>query len=224
MKNTASGIRILIALALCAMLVPTAFAEDLEAIKIELPEASFLGTPIAYFSANLEPYDYKDRPPFMAPKGTSVISRDKAVTASAKPTVGTLTRLTDGDKGFSNTSLVELPAGLQWAQIDLEKSSQVYAVLLWHFHAGNRVYFDVVVQLSDDPEFKKEVTTVYNNDLDDSAGLGVGKDNEYYESNKGRLMDAKGAKGRYLRVYGQGSTENDFNNLIEVEVWGKKIE
>ena len=34
-------------------------------------------------------------------------------------------------------------------------------------------------------------------------------------------IDAKGAKGRYLRVYGKGSTASDFNHFIEVEVWGK---
>jgi len=132
-----------------------------------------------------------------------------------------LKRLTDGDKDYATTSQIELPEGLQWVQIDLEKSSTLYAVLIWHFHEGQRVYFDLVVQLSEDPEFKTGVSTLYNNDFDNSAGLGVGEDNEYQESYQGRLIDAKGAKGRYLRVYGKGSTASDFNHFIEVEVWGK---
>ena len=207
--------------ALGGLVMPFAVAQEMEAIKIELPEAFFGGTPLDYWGPNLEAEDYKDRAPFMAPKGTAVISKGKAVKASADPTVGELKQLTDGDKDYAKTSLIELPEGLQWVQIDLEKTSEIYAVLVWHFHEGKRVYFDLVAQVSDDPEFKTGVTTIYNNDFDTSAGLGVGEDKEYIESNKGRLIDAKGTKGRYLRVYGKGSTASDFNHFIEVEVWGK---
>ena len=201
--------------------VAPAVAEDMEAIKIELPEAFFGGTPLDYWGPNLEETDYKDRPDFMAPKGTAIVSKDKPVTSSAAPNLGELKQLTDGDKDYAKTSLVELPEGLQWVQVDLEESKAVYAVLVWHFHEGNRVYFDLIAQVSDDPEFKEGVTTIYNNDYDNSAGLGVGEDKEYIESNKGRLIDAKGAKGRYVRVFGKGNTANDFNHFIEVEVWGK---
>ena len=221
MIKTRIGISLAMAVLVCSLVAPAAMAEDMEAIKIELPEAFFGGTPIDYWGPNLEPEDFKDRPDFMAPKGTSIISKDKAVTASGAPTVGELKQLTDGDKDYAKTSLVELPEGLQWVQVDLEKSSEAYAVLVWKFHEGKRVYFDLVAQISDDPEFKEGVTTVYNNDFDNSAGLGVGEDKEYIESNKGRLIDAKGAKGRYVRVYGKGSTANDFNHFIEIEVWGK---
>ncbi|MBL7645084.1 MAG: hypothetical protein JNK74_02730 [Candidatus Hydrogenedentes bacterium] len=196
-------------------------AEETEAIKIDLPREFFGGTPINYWGPKLEEKSIKPRAPFMAPKGTAIISKGKPVKASADPTVGELKRLTDGDKDYATTSQIELPEGLQWVQIDLEKSSTLYAVLIWHFHEGQRVYFDLVVQLSEDPEFKTGVSTLYNNDFDNSAGLGVGEDNEYQESYQGRLIDAKGAKGRYLRVYGKGSTASDFNHFIEVEVWGK---
>ncbi len=198
-----------------------ACAEELEPINIELPEASFGGTPISYFSPNLEEESYKDREPFLAPKSTAILSKGMPVTASAKPQAGDLPRVTDGDKAFDKTSIVELPEGLQWIQIDLEKSSQIFAVLVWHHHAEKRVYFDFVAQLSDDPEFKTGVTTIYNNDFDNSTGLGKGEDKEYVENNKGRLIDAKGTKGRYVRIYGKGNTNNDFTDFIEVEVWGK---
>tara|TARA_R110001592_G_scaffold133907_2_gene349377 strand:- start:1863 stop:2528 length:666 start_codon:yes stop_codon:yes gene_type:complete len=221
MSKTRFGISLVMTMLVCSLVAPAALAEDMEAIKIELPEAFFGGTPIDYWGPNLEPEDYKDRPDFMAPKGTAILSKDKAVTASADPTVGEIKQLTDGDKDYAKTSLVELPEGLQWVQVDLEKSASVYAVVVWKFHEGKRVYFDLVAQVSDDPEFKEGVTTIYNNDFDNSAGLGVGEDNEYVESNKGRLIDAKGAKGRYIRVYGKGGTANDFNHFIEVEVWGK---
>ena len=221
MSKVRFGISLVLAVLICSLVAPSAMAEDMEPIKIELPEAFFGGTPLDYWGPNLEPEDYKDRKPFLAPKGTAIISKGKPVTASADPTVGELKQITDGDKDYAKTSLVELPEGLQWVQIDLGKSSNIYAVLVWHFHEGKRVYFDLVAQVSDDPNFKEGVTTIYNNDFDNSAGLGVGEDKEYLESNKGRLIDAKGVKGRYVRIYGKGSTANDFNHFIEVDVWGK---
>jgi hypothetical protein len=35
------------------------------------------------------------------------------------------------------------------------------------------------------------------------------------------LIDAKGVKGRYVRLYSAGNTSNKMNHYIEVEVWGK---
>ncbi len=198
-----------------------AAAEDMEAIKIELPEPFFGGTPIDYWSENLEPEDFKDRAPFMAPKGTALVSKGKPVTASDKnPGLGELKMIVDGDKNYAKNSLVELGDGPQWVQIDLEAAHNIYAVLVWHFHEGKRVYFDVAAQVSDDPEFKTGVTTLYNNDIDNSAGLGVGADKEYIENNKGRLIDAKGAKGRYVRLYTNGNTADEKNHYVEVEVFG----
>ncbi|MEY4570348.1 MAG: hypothetical protein RLZZ398_1787, partial [Verrucomicrobiota bacterium] len=113
--------------------------------------------------------------------------------------------------------------GTQWVQIDLEKSAALSAIWLWHFHSQKRAYSDVIVQVSDDAEFKTGVTTVYNNDYDDSSKLGKGTDNPYVESRFGLLADAKGAKGRYVRLYSKGNTSNDMNHYIEVEVFGKAL-
>lgn len=222
----ACGMVAVLAVAGCLFLgaLGTAHAEDLEEVKIELPEPFFGGTPLDYWGPNLEPEDYKDRPPFMAPKGTTVVSRGKPVTSSFKnPIVGRLEQVTDGDKDYAKTSLVELGAGLQWVQIDLEKEHEIYAILVWHFHEGKRVYFDVVVQVSNDPDFKDGVTTVYNNDHDNSSGLGVGKDKEYIENHKGRLIPVDGVKARYVRLYSNGNTANDMNHYVEVEVLGRAL-
>jgi hypothetical protein len=200
--------------------VSKAFADEV-AIEIELPEPFFGGTPIDYWSPNLEPEDFKDRPPFMAPEGTELISKDKAVTSSEVPVHGQLKQITDGDKDYARSSTVELPGDLQWVQIDLEEDFEIYAIVVWHFHEGKRVYFDVVVQVSNDEEFGNDVTTVYNNDHDNSSGLGVGEDKEYQESYQGRLMDAKGVSGRFVRLYTSGNTADDFNHYVEVEVYGK---
>ena len=63
------------------------------------------------------------------------------------------------------------------------------------------------------------VTFFYNNDYDNSSLLGVGKDLEYYESHEGRLIDAKGVEGRYVRLYSRGSTYSSMYRYTEVEVW-----
>jgi hypothetical protein len=216
--------------ALAALVAAPALAEeaaaapagDLAPIEIELPEPFFGGTPLDYWGPNLEKEDFRDRPPFLAPAGTALVSKGKTVTSSdPDPSVGELKQLVDGDKDYAKTSLIELATGVQWVQIDLEAAHEIYAVLAWHFHEGKRVYFDIVAQISDDPNFKDGVTTVYNNDYDNSAGLGVGPDKEYIENHKGRLIDTKGAKGRYVRLYSNGNTANDHNHYVEVEVFGK---
>ena len=79
----------------------------------------------------------------------------------------------------------------------------------------------MVIQVSDDAAFKTGVTTIYNNDYDDSSKLGKGEDRPYVESRFGLLADGKGSKGRYVRLYSKGNTSNDMNHYIEVEVYGK---
>lgn len=202
-------------------LASASMAQDKEPLKIKLPEEYAGGTPVPYFGTHFTPYDYKDRPPFMAPKGTKIISIGKKVTSSVAPISGDLQAITDGKKGYQKTNVVELPKGFQWVQIDLGAEKSIYAILVWHFHEGRRVYFDVIGQVSNDPTFKKGVTTVFNNDYDNSQGMGVGKDNEYEDSYKGLLVDAKGVKARYVRFYSNGNTTDDNNQYIEIEVWGK---
>jgi hypothetical protein len=172
--------------------------------------------------SNLEPARTGKRPDFMVPAGTVNLARGKKVTSSdSDPVVDTLDLITDGDKEGDEGSWVELGPGKQWVQIDLEKDANIYAVVVWHFHSQARVYFDVVVQVSDDPKFEKGVTTIFNADAANELALGAGKDLAYIETYEGKLMDAKGVKGRYVRLYSKGNTTNKLNHYIEVEVFGK---
>ena len=106
-------------------------------------------------------------------------------------------------------------------QIDLGQSSELYALLVWRFHSQKRVYHAVVVQVSDDADFIKDVRTIFNTDRENAHGLGVGKDLGFIENYQGQLIDAKGVKGRYVRLYSNGNTSNNMNHYIEVEAWGK---
>jgi hypothetical protein len=161
-------------------------------------------------------------PKFLVPEGTTLLSKGKPVTSSDdNPIIGTLDLVTDGDKEAGEGYFVELLDGLQWVQIDLEQSASISAVWTWHFHSQKRAYNDVIIQVSDDPEFKTGVTTIFNNDYDDSAKMGKGTDHPYVESRFGMVADAKGAKGRYVRLYSNGNTSNEMNHYIEVEVFGK---
>lgn len=202
--------------------VTSVFAQDQVPLKTDLPKPLFVGTPVPIKVPNLEAAPKGKRPDFMVPAGTENLAKGKKVTASDNdPVVGTLDLITDGDKEGDEGSWVELGPGKQWVQIDLEKEAAISAVLLWHFHSQQRVYFDVVVQVSNDPKFEKDVTTIFNADAANELGLGAGTDRPYIETYEGKLIDAKGAKGRYVRFYSKGNTTNKLNHYIEVEVFGK---
>ena len=192
-----------------------------EELKLKLPKPMFIGTPTNIRSPNLEVITGKSRGPFYVPKGTVLLSAKKTVTSSdAQPVIGELDMITDGEKAGGDGYFVELGPTPQWVQIDLGASRPLHAILVWHYHSQARVYRDVIVQVSDDPAFKTGVTTVFNNDHDNSAKLGIGKDKEYIEVAEGRLFDPKGAKGRYVRLYSNGNTTNDLTHYVEVEVYG----
>ena len=186
-----------------------------------LPPELIEGTPKPMKVPNLVQAPTK-APEFLVPEGTVLLSKGKKVTSSDdNPIIGDLTLITDGEKDAGEGYFVELLDGTQWVQIDLEKSASLSAIWLWHFHSQKRAYNDVIIQISDDAEFKTGVTTIYNNDYDESSKMGKGTDNPYVESRFGLIADAKNTKGRYVRLYSKGNTSNEMNHYIEVEVFGK---
>ena len=164
---------------------------------------------------------WRPRKPFLAPKGCVNVARGKHVTSSdSEPVVGELSQVTDGDKNGGDGSFVELGPGVQWVQIDLGKPLPIYAIVLWHEHQLPVVYYDVVIQVADDKDFIENVRTIFNNDDDNSAGLGLGEDSGYYEMYEGELIPVKAVKARYVRLYSNGNTGTDLNRYTEVEVYG----
>ncbi len=191
-------------------------------VELKLPKPAFKGTPTNVPpGTNLEPPRKGPRPPVLAPPETKNVAPKKPVTSSdTDPIIGNVKMVTDGNKEASEGTYVELGPRLQWVQIDLKDKYAVYAVVLWHFHASARVYHDVVVQISNDPDFIDKVATIFNNDHDNTSGLGLGQDKEYWETYEGKLIDAKGVVGRSVRLYSKGSTADDQNHYTEVEVYG----
>ncbi|CAN5879256.1 hypothetical protein BH11VER1_BH11VER1_20680 [soil metagenome] len=209
-----------------AMAAPALPAGDLVDVTPTYPKPMFIGTPVPTGDIpNLEkpdPEAVKARLTFKVPKGAEQnVAKGKTVTSSDPlPIIGTLDLITDGDPDGADGCYVELAPGPQWVQIDLGASHDIWKILLWHFHKQTSIYFDVNIQVSDDKEFKTGVTTIYNNDHDDSSKLGKGEEKAYVETNHGRLIEAKGVKGRYVRLNSNGNTANEMNHYIEVAVYG----
>jgi hypothetical protein len=200
-------------------------ADETEELKLTLPKPAYEGTPkpLTKMDIEVEKPTGKPRAAIQVPKGTSNLALKKKVTGSDdSPIIGEYSTVTDGDKEGTEASWVELASGLQWIQIDLEKSSDISAILIWHYHRDPRLFRAVVVQVSDDKDFIKGVTTVFNNDQKNDSGLGVGKDLGYFESFEGKLIPTKDVKARYVRLYSKGNNVDDNNQYTEVEVYGKQ--
>lgn len=194
-------------------------------LELKLPKPAFKGTPTnAPTGTNLEEPRKGPRPPLMVPQGLRNVAYKKPVTSSdTDPIIGNVKLVTDGDAEANEGGYVELGPMLQYVQIDLKDKYAIYAIVVWHYHATARVYHDVVVQVADDADFIENVRTIFNNDHDNSSGLGLGKDKEYWDTFEGKLIDAKGVPARYVRLYTNGSTSDDQNHYTEVEIYGLPV-
>ena len=191
-------------------------------LEIKLPKPHFEGTPSNIEVDNLQPAREGPRPLVYVPVGTTNVALGKPVTSTdPEPILGELEQITDGDKEATDGSYVELDPFKQSITIDLQAEYEIYAIVFWHYHQQARVYFDVIVQVSNDPDFITGVETLFNNDVDNTSGMGTGSDMRYVDTSEGKLVEAKGVRARYVRLYSSGNNSDDMNNYIEVEVYGK---
>ncbi len=196
-------------------------AEDVAPLEVEFPPPFLIGTPVPIRVPHLEAPNTPP-PQVLVPADVTNLAVGKEVTSSSEfPIIGELEFVTDGDKNSEEGYFVELDPGLHWVQIDLGKEAELYAAAVWHFHTQKRVYHDVIVQVSNDPDFAENVTTHFNNDHDDSAGLGRGPDKAYLETNQGKVIPLGKTTARYVRLYSQGNTTDALNHYVEVEVFGR---
>ena len=190
-------------------------------LKVNVPKPRFVGTPRNIRVDNAPPGGPKPDKPLRVPIDLKNLARGKAITASDDdPVIGQLQYITDGDKEAHDGSFVELRPGKQYVQIDLGAVSEIFAIVVWHDHRTKQVYRDVVAQVSNDENFMDK-KTVFNNDHNNSSGLGKGKDYEWIESYNGKIMPTGGVRGRYVRLYSNGSTSGDTNIYTEIEVYGR---
>ncbi|MBT3277809.1 MAG: hypothetical protein HN370_00345 [Phycisphaerales bacterium] len=200
------------------------------ALKIMLPQERFDGTPLSpKDEPNMEerkPRGYR-RPQFYVPIGTVNLSQGKTVTASEEPFVGELKQIVDGNAELTDETTLDLHSGPVWVTIDLGKECEIFAVLMWHLDRGviEIAMRDVIVETADDKDFTTNHHILFNNDHNGSLkkGHGKGSDKQYLETYEGKLVDAKGTKGRYVRFWSNGNTWDDYTYWIEAMVFGRAV-
>ena len=85
------------------------------------------------------------------------------------------------------------------------------------------MYNDVVVTIRAQTEPDSNDTAIFNNDNDNSVGMGIGEDCCYFEEPFGKWIDANAITGQYVRLYSSGSNAHDVNQYVEVEIWGAAV-
>lgn len=171
----------------------------------------FWGNPLYYGNPDIGVYEHQANVSVPAN-----VALGKPVTSRSY--VNNSARVTDG---LSNNRemYAGLDSGLQWMNIDLGASYQVNRIKLWHYY-DDRKYKDVIVQLSNTPDFSNGVTTVFNNDANNSALQGTGTDAEYNETSAGKEITFNPVQARYVRFWSNGNNLNSWNHLVEAEVYG----
>lgn len=198
--------------------------EKLVPLVLKLPAPGFRNVPTNIAaSSRIEPLSPTPRPPMLVPESVRNIAPASKISSSdsfAHPS--TLRKLVDGNKEAEDESSVFLRKGSQWVQLDLGAPYEVFAIVVWHGHDAPKIFHDVIVKVTNESDFLEHVTTVFNNDSDDSSAEGIGYDLEYFETYEGKLIDARGQPGRYIRFHSRGSTESALNQYTEIEVYGRK--
>jgi hypothetical protein len=204
-------------------LTPVQAAEEMVPLILKLPAPAFKGTPKELPEGLVvEPLSDKPRAAIQVPAGcVNLVAGLVPTTSDTNTAPAKLKKITDGNKDAYEENIVLLRKGVQYVQFDLQKPSELYAIVIWHAHDSAKVYRSVVVQIADDAAFTQNVRTLFNNDTEDKAGQGVGTDRQYFETHEGKLIAVKGQKAQFVRLYSRGSTESALNEYTEVEIWGK---
>jgi len=162
-------------------------------------------------------------PGLTVPKGTTNLARGKPAFCSERPPRGGKREyVTDGRKAGGAGGVMTLRGGRQWMVVDLQQEADIHAIILWRGGGKGVTYRDVIVQVSSGKggiKFK----TVFNNDGDNSSGFGKGADKAYAESDRGKAIDCKGIRGRFVRLWSSGSASGAANHYVEVEVHGRPV-
>jgi hypothetical protein len=198
-------------------------AGPLVPLQPKLPAPAFIGTPKNLPPGlDIEPAAKEPPPPLLIPGDARNLAPIARISSSDKrATASDLAKITDGDKEATDEGVALLRKGVQYLQFDFGGLRELFAIIIWHAHDTPKIFRAVIVQAAADPDFTQNVSTLFNNDRGNTAGLGAGADRQYIESYRGKTIDARGVTARYLRLYSAGSTESAMNEYTEVEIYGR---
>lgn len=108
-------------------------------------------------------------------------------------------------------------------QVDLEDVYSISKINLYRYWFDNRIYTNSVIAISKTEDFSNAYV-VYNTDVNNIHGFGVGTDEGYQETSAGKSWTFDETLGRYVRVYMSGSTSGNTMHIVELEVYGKEYE
>ena len=193
-----------------------------------------------------------ENPKFDLPLGSRNLAIGRSVTTNfPEPLFGRLEMITDGSKGVAtypdgriryvdaDNCYVEFSPsvpgvtgrdvhglGPRYIQFDLQESVVIDAVWIWPGYRdhGYDVVRKLVVEISDDPNFKADTKTVFNCDTDNSMGFGVGQDRPFATSRYGKVIQISQIAGRFARIWCNGSVMSPWETrLVEIEIYGRPI-
>ena len=165
-------------------------------LKLKLPKPMFIGTPRNIRTPNLEAVTGKPRGPFFVPAGTSCCrSGNRSRRATRRRSSGSSPSSPTARSRARTAISSNSGRAKQWVRIDLKESAALRAILVWHYHSQARVYRDVVVQVSDDKDFVTGVTTLFNNDHDNTLGAGDREGQGVHRDQRGPADRRQGRQG-----------------------------
>jgi len=127
------------------------------------------------------------------------------VTGSGGAGQGTYELVTDG-KTESDPYL----GGPSWVQVDLQDEYLIDTIILWHYWTDGRTYHENKVAVSDTGNFIGEETVIFDTTADDE---------EYPETAEGKTITFEPIIARYVRAWVNGSTANEWNHWVELQVF-----
>ena len=129
--------------------------------------------------------------------------------------------ITDGERLDAGAYADSTPfEELVWVQVNLQAAYDIEEIDVWHYYGDQRQYHDVIVQHSNDVLFSDGVITVFNNDSDNSAGMGTGSDSEYFETSAGKVIAVDSVAAQYVRFYSKGNSVNGYSHYVEIKIYG----
>lgn len=137
-----------------------------------------------------------------------------APTSSTSSAVaGELAKITNGD----NNSWCDLGgSGPHEVTVDLGVVKTLRQIKVWGLFHNTRMYSDRIVRIS---ENGSDWYTIFNNDSDNSAGVGIGTHSEYIETQDGKVFTIPDINAQYIQVWSGDDNLGGNATLVEIEAF-----